>query len=71
MREITINNRPVSDYLYEFTVVMPNADSTYDFIWEGTNGFKAEEIAYQHKGSVILHNVRISGKEKKKKDLTK
>ena len=56
-----IINAPYSDYEYEFTVVKPLDDDTYEFIGYYTNGFKAEQKAIEV-GGVVVHNVRVQGK---------
>ena len=59
-----IINEPYEDCIYEFTVVKQLDEDTYLFIEHDTDGFKAEQKAKEI-GGIIIHNVRIAGKEKK------
>lgn len=59
-----INNKPAYANDYEF-IVARECDNEYWFWGAYENGFKAEQAATEVNG-VIFHNVRISGKNKKK-----
>lgn len=60
MDELKINNCPNYAFDYEFIVVR-KIDEEFWFYGAYTNGFKADQIAYNINGEVI-HNVRIQGK---------
>lgn len=64
---MTILNRPETKYIYEFEVVtfwMTNENEEEIYMHDSfyTNGFEAEQRALEI-GGLIIHNVRIAGKE--------
>lgn len=60
---MTVYNRPKSEYMYEFEVIIPMENDIYTHNSYHTNGFIADQKATEV-GGIILHNVRIQGKEK-------
>ena len=61
MKKLIVRNRPETAYIWEFEVVIPRGDGTYDHIWYCANGPQAKNVAKLVEG-VILHNSRIQGK---------
>lgn len=60
---MTIYNRPKSNYIYEFEVIIPMGDDMYMHDSYHTNGFIADKKAVEV-GGLIIHNVRVQGKER-------
>ena len=65
-----ILNIPPDDYIYEFMVVKflmkdKNGEAIYGFRKNFENGFLADEYASAI-GGIVIHRVRIQGKEKRK-----
>ena len=61
-------NRPETEYLYEFEVVVSwmtneNGEKVYEHRGYFENGFKAFEIA-ENIGGLVIHNVRIAHKQR-------
>lgn len=58
---MTVYNRPETDYIYEFEVVIPMSGGMYMHDLYHTNGFIAEQRAIEV-GGIIIHNIRVAGK---------
>lgn len=63
--EIRILNEPKSDYIYEFTVVKPIDEQTYEWLGYFEAGWEAEEYA-KHHGGIILHEFNVRHKRKRR-----
>ena len=62
-RQIKIHNMPDYAKDYEFLVVRV-VNGEYWFYGAYTNGFLADNIAVEIKNGVVVHNVRIQGRQR-------